>query len=160
MGSVDQTKENLFEMYTRLIANKDAEIEALQANIYKQRAANDRMERENAEFEPAIETSKFKYNIPDHKTAETIISLPFFFRLAEITLTDQERQFFKKMVSINSRIDIAAPLNKTKKVETVIRAESEFSKEVKVQAAKSGTNVSVNSNRRFVQRNYYFSQLV
>lgn len=61
MASANQTDENFFEMYKRLIAEKNAENEALKANLEKEKAANDRMEREYAGLELKIALSKSKY---------------------------------------------------------------------------------------------------
>lgn len=79
MGSANQNEVNLFEMYTRLIADKNAENEALQANIYKRRAANDHIERENDKLELAIEASKLKYKFLMIKQPKILYRCHFFF---------------------------------------------------------------------------------
>lgn len=61
MTVANQSKENLLETYTRLIAENDAEKETVQANLEKEKATNDQMKNKNAELELKIESGDTKY---------------------------------------------------------------------------------------------------
>lgn len=63
MAAANRTEEELLELYTRLLAEKKAEIEKLEANLKKEKAKNARLERENDEMEKKIQAGEIKYKL-------------------------------------------------------------------------------------------------